>query len=139
MAKISRVFTRLGGAMQQNKILIVDDEAGYLLALKKILRGPGIQIDIAATFEDAMASLAEQIYDVVITDIRLTMVLREEGFEILKYVKAHLPAAKVIIITGYGRPEIVKQASTMGADLFFEKPVSSSILKNTLRCWGIAC
>jgi DNA-binding NtrC family response regulator len=125
--------------MQNKKILIVDDEAGFLLALKKILRSPEIHIDIAATFEDAMALLGEQIYDVVITDVRLTIVLREEGFEILTYVKEHSPATKVIIITGYGRPNIVKQAGILGADLFFEKPFSPSILKNTLRCWGIEC
>jgi DNA-binding NtrC family response regulator len=139
MVRISFVFTRLGATMQNKKILIVDDEAGFLLALQKILRGPEIHVDIAVTFEDAMALLGEQIYDVVITDVRLTMVLREEGFEILKYVKEHTPAAKVIIITGYGRPDIVKQACTLGADLFFEKPFSPSILKNTLRCWGIEC
>jgi DNA-binding NtrC family response regulator len=136
---ISVFFTGNGVTMQNKNILIVDDEAGFLLALQKILRGPEINIDIAATFEDAMALLTKHIYDVVVTDVRLTMVLREEGFEILKYVKEHFPTAKVIIITGYGRPDIVKQACSLGADLFFEKPLSSSILKNTLQCWGIKC
>jgi two-component system response regulator (stage 0 sporulation protein F) len=125
--------------MQKKNILIVDDEAGFLLALQKILRGREINIDSATTFETAMALLSEQIYDVVVTDVRLTMVLREEGFEILKYVKEHSPATKVIIITGYGNPDIVTQACNLGADLFFEKPFSSSILKNTLRCWGVKC
>lgn len=125
--------------MKKKKILIVDDEAGFLLALQKILRGPEIHVDTAVTFEDAMVLLSEKIYDVVITDVRLTMVLREEGFEILKYVKEHSSAAKVIINTGYGRPDIVKRACTLGADLFIEKPFSSSILKNILRCWGIEC
>lgn len=125
--------------MHKKRILIVDDAAGFLLALKRIFQGPDLVVDTAETIEDAMALLKEQTYQVVIADIMLTMVLREEGLEILEYVKEHTPGTKVIILTGYGRPDILKKANTLGADLFFEKPIPPNILQNTLRCWGIAC
>jgi len=123
----------------QKRILIADDEVAFLLALKKILQGPDVFVDTAETIEDALGLLKEQHYSVVIADVMLTMVLREEGLEILQYVKEHAPDTKVIILTGYGKPSIMKKASSLGADLFFEKPVPPHVLQNTLRCWGIGC
>ena len=127
------------GTNGTKRILIVDDEPGFLLALRKILLGPGLDIDTAGTLEEAMALLRTHTYQVVIADIRLTMILQEEGIEILQYVKKERPASKVIMISGYGNDAAMEKIRTLGADLFFEKPVSSDILKNTLRCWGILC
>jgi DNA-binding NtrC family response regulator len=121
------------------RILIVDDEVGFLLALRKILQGPGVDIDTADTLEGAMALLRRHIYHVVIADIRLTMISEEEGIEILRHIKKETPASKVIMISGHGNDAVMDRIRTLGADLFFEKPVSSEILKNTLRCWGILC
>jgi len=126
-------------ATGKKRILIVDDEAGFLLALKRILQGPDLVVDTAETIEATMALLNEHAYQVVIADVMLTMVLREEGLEILEYVKEHMPGTKVIILTGYGNPDIMKKAGAMGADLFFGKPVPPYILQNTLKCWGTAC
>jgi len=121
------------------RILVVDDETGFLLALKKILEGPAVSVDTAETVEAAMALLAEREYHVVIADVMLATILHEEGFEILRYVKGNKPGTKVIIVTGFGNSDILKKAVRMGADMFFEKPVSSRILMNALQCWGIDC
>jgi two-component system nitrogen regulation response regulator NtrX len=123
--------------MDKKRILIIDDEAGFLLALRKILQGPEVHIDTAETFEDAMALLQTQIYQVVVADIRLTMILREEGLDILRYVKKERPESKIIMISGYGNGSVLEKIRSLGADCFFEKPISSDILKGTLRCWGI--
>ncbi|HAK61399.1 MAG TPA: hypothetical protein DCO77_13650 [Nitrospiraceae bacterium] len=126
-------------ATGKKRILIVDDEAGFLLALKRILQGPELVVDTAETIETAMALLNENAYQVVIADVMLTIMLREEGLEILEYVKEHMPGTKVIILTGYGNQDLMKKAGTLRADLFFEKPVPPHILQNTLKCWGVAC
>ncbi len=121
------------------RILIVDDETGFLLALKKILQGPKVSVDTAETLEGATAFLSERKYDAVITDIMLTTVQGEEGFQILRYVKEHNPVTKVIILTAYGNSNVLEKAIRNGVDLFFEKPVSSQVLMNALSCWGIQC
>ena len=125
--------------MSLKRILVVDDEPGFLLAIKRILQGPEVLVDTAETKEDALTLLADLTYHVVITDVMLTTILEEEGLEILQYIKEHAPDTKVIIITGYGNSDVIKKACTMGVDLFFEKPLFSEILTNTLKCWGIAC
>jgi len=64
-------------------------------------------------------------------------VFGKEGLDILRYVKEHNPQTKVILITGYGSPELGKKAITLGADFYFEKPVSTFILRDALRNLGI--
>ncbi len=124
---------------ESKRILVVDDEKGFLLALKKILQGPNVSVDTAETVETATALLSKRPYDVVITDIMLTTVLGEEGFQILRYVKDRNPVTKVIILTAYGNSIVQEKALLDGVDLFFEKPVSSKVLMNALSGWGIQC
>ncbi len=125
--------------VESKRILVVDDEKGFLLALKKILQGPKVSVDTAETVETATALISKRPYDVVITDIMLTTVLGEEGFQILRYVKDHNPVTKVIILTAYGNSIVQEKALLNGVDLFFEKPVSSKVLMNALSGWGIQC
>ena len=121
------------------RILIVDDEIGYLLALKRILQGPAVAVDTAETAEAAKALLQERAYNVVIADVMLTTTLGEEGLEILRHVKKHSPGTRVIILTAYGNSGIFEKALAGGVDLFFEKPLSSQTLIQALKCWGIKC
>jgi DNA-binding NtrC family response regulator len=121
------------------RILIVDDEPGFLLALKKIIQGPSVSVDAAETLEAAKALLEERAFTVVIADVELTAHPGGEGFEILRHVKKHKPGTKVIILTAYGNSGIREKALVSGADLFFEKPVSTFVLMQALKCWGIEC
>ena len=114
------------------RVLVIDDEPAFLLGLKKILQSPEMTVDTVETFEDAMDLLGSRKYEVVITDMRLTGVLREEGLDVIRYVKEHNPGTKVIIITGYGNQEIMEKARSLGADYYYEKPVPLEELKNAL-------
>lgn len=125
--------------MQQKRILIVDDETGFLLALRKILQTAEVQVDTAETFEAAMELLGRHTYSVVIADIRLTVAFREEGFEILQHVKTRDPRIRVIILTAYGQADVKKKALALGADLFIEKPAPPRVLQEALRGYGVEC
>ena len=114
------------------RVLVVDDEQAFLLGIKKLLQTPEMVIDTAETFEDAMSLLNTHRYAAVIADIRLTGILREEGLDILKYIKERYPGTNVIMITGYGNPEVMERALMFGADYYFEKPVPLEMLKKAL-------
>ncbi len=116
---------------------MVDDETVFLQAFKRLLQGSRVEADTAETFEDAMTLLKKRDYKVVIADIRLAGVLGEEGLEILKYVKKTNSETKVIIVTGYGNPDVMKKAYTLGADFYFEKPVSFKILYEAMKTFGV--
>lgn len=119
------------------KLLVVDDEVAFLIALRKLLAAPDIEVDTAETLEDSMDLLDSKIYDAVIADIRLTGVQRKEGILILDHVKKKHIETKVIMMTGFGNPDVMQEAYSLGADFYFEKPVSVSVLKGALQKLGI--
>lgn len=118
--------------MNRKRILVIDDEIAFLMAVKKMLRTDFL-IFTAESLKGAIVLFDEQQFDMVITDIRLTGVMRDEGMDILKYVKESKPGTKVIVLTGYGDPELMRKAYAMGADLYLEKPVPVNILKNIIE------
>ncbi len=121
----------------KQRILIVDDETAILLAFKKLLQSQDVGVDTAETIADAENLLKKNIYNAVIVDLRLTGVDGEEGLEIIKYVKKFHSLTNVILVTGYGSPAVMEKAQALGASFYFEKPVSSEILKNALKSLNI--
>lgn len=119
--------------MDQKKVLLVDDEIAFLLSARKVLEGPDLSIDTVDNFEEAIEMIDSRHYDIVVTDIRLTDVTSREGMDILRYVTERHPGTKVILLTGYGSPEIMEKAYAMGAANYLEKPLSGNILKSILK------
>lgn len=115
------------------RILIVDDEIAILLAFKKILQSPDIEVDTAETIDEAEALLKDNSYNVAIVDLRLTGVDGEEGLKIIKHIKEFYSQTEVILVTGYGNSIIMEKAQARGAAFYFEKPVSSEVLKDALK------
>ncbi len=120
----------------QKNILVVDDESAFLLAVKRLFQDPQYSIETAETFEEAIDLINRREFHIVMTDIRLTDVMSKEGLEILRYVREFKPGTKVIVLTGYGNPEIMEKAYAMGASLFLEKPLPASILRSIIRNQG---
>jgi DNA-binding NtrC family response regulator len=118
-------------------VLLVDDETAILMAFKKLLQGPGIEIDTADTMESAQSALNARNYDAVIADLRLGDTGGEEGLEILRFVKKQNPSTPTILITAYGNPEVMEKTFKLGADLYLEKPVSSNTLRDALKKLGV--
>jgi two-component system response regulator PilR (NtrC family) len=118
-------------------VLIVDDETTILIAFKKLLQSPGVEVDTAETFEEVEVFLNKQPYDAGIADLRLSGIAGEEGLDIIRYVKERNPDTQVILMTGYGNQDIMKKAYTLGAAYYFEKPVSTNIIRDALRSFGI--
>jgi DNA-binding NtrC family response regulator len=104
------------------KILVVDDEASILLSLSYVLRAEGVEVITCSEIELAEAALAATHFDLVLADIRMSGVSGIEGLELLSYIKKHFNT-EVIIMTGYGTPEIEEEAYRRGAFYYFKKPI----------------
>ena len=115
------------------RVLIVDDEQALLVCLKMFLESPEMTVDTAETLEIALRFITEEKYDYIISDVRLNGALGEEGLDILKFVKQHRQGTRVIIITGYDKQEIKRKAYRLGADYYFEKPVSANVLLDAMK------
>ena len=120
------------------RILIVDDEPAILLSFKRLLRFPDTQIAIATTAEEALALLESCRFDVALLDVRLTGSEGREGLGLMRAIKRTSSATRIILITGYGSPAVMEEALSLGADYYYEKPVSYSVLREAIISLGVA-
>ncbi|MBF0390036.1 MAG: response regulator [Desulfamplus sp.] len=119
------------------KVLIVDDNRAALEIYEEQVKSFGFR---ATTVESGVEAIAElkkahskgDIYDLILMDYRMPEI---DGIETSKQIKndpdlANLPL--IIMITAFGRDQVIKQAEQVGIKAFLMKPVSSSLMLNTI-------
>ena len=101
------------------KILIVDDEESMRITLSLLFKKQGHKIITASSGEEAVTIINKDIFDVIITDLKM-----EElgGIDVLRAVKAVHPGTEVIILTAYGTIENAVEAMKLGAFDYLTKP-----------------
>jgi two-component system response regulator PilR (NtrC family) len=99
-------------------ILVVDDERSITELLEISFRKEGHKVDVASNGESAMRRLASQIYDIVVSDIRMPDM---DGVELLRYCKEVSPATTFILITGVPTIDTAIDAVNFGADRYVIK------------------
>jgi DNA-binding NtrC family response regulator len=114
------------------RVLVVDDSPGVLFVLKRTLERMGFEVDTADPCDAALEILRLVEFAAVITDLRLGGDERTRGLEILSASRYAHPRTKVIVLTGFGNPTVMEKAFQMGADFYFEKPVSIERFKSAL-------
>jgi DNA-binding NtrC family response regulator len=99
-------------------ILVVDDEPSARSTLALLLRKRGHRVSEAERVSDAVRALAEQIFELVVTDLRMP---DGTGLDVLRAVKAHASETDVILLTAYAGWESAKEAMQLGAFDYLEK------------------
>src|SRR5215469_6877741 len=99
-------------------LLIVDDERSICELLEISFRKEGHRVDVASNGESAMRRLSSQIYDIVVSDIRMPDM---DGVELLRYCKEVSPATTFILITGVPAIDTAIDAVNFGADRYVIK------------------
>jgi DNA-binding NtrC family response regulator len=102
------------------RILIVDDEEVVRLSMRGSFREPICKVMAAWTRLEISRLLQQDPYDVVLLDLRMPEI---DGMTVLKAIRQRWPESEVIIITGYPTIESAKEALTLGAYDYLEKPV----------------
>ncbi|WP_429886240.1 sigma-54-dependent transcriptional regulator [Geoalkalibacter halelectricus] len=125
------------------KILIVEDEKPLRELLRDELRRGGHRVQIAANGEEGLARYREEIYNVVLLDIRMP---GSDGVEILKQMKSESSVPEIIMFTGHGTIETAVECIKHGAYDYLTKPVkldeldlviTKAVEKNRLRLENI--
>ncbi len=112
------------------RILIVEDEKGVRDVLGHLLKREGYEVTVAASGEDAVRVLDEEIFDLVITDIKLPKL---DGIGVLKAVKETQPDTAVIMITAYAKFESAVSAMQEGAYDYIAKPFNVDEISLRIR------
>ncbi len=107
------------------KLLIADDDADFMADLLKISGeqiGEWFDIDTAETPEQCRQLVKENNYDVVILDIRFSLnPYDQRGLELIPEIKAKLPEAYLIMLTGIDDNETMAKCRELGANSYIFK------------------
>ncbi len=101
------------------RILIVDDQDNARSLLLEMLQAQDYQVDESSDGEAACSMVAENGYDLIITDLRMGNV---DGLEVLERTREVSPRTKVIVMTAFGTIEDAVEAMRLGAHDFVQKP-----------------
>jgi DNA-binding NtrC family response regulator len=99
-------------------LLVVDDEPAARSTLALLLRKRGHHVLEAAGVTAATKCLAQEVVDLVVTDLRMP---DGDGLDVLQAAKAQAPATEVILLTAYAEWKSAKEAIRLGALDYFEK------------------
>jgi len=111
-------------------LLVVDDEARILSALRRSLRREGWRVLTAATPAEALRLLDEEPIDAVLSDHKMP---RMSGLDVLEAAALRRPAAARILISGWPDEIPPERLRALGIRALVPKPWDDAELKRILR------
>jgi DNA-binding NtrC family response regulator len=120
------------------EVLLLDDEPIVGRRLKPALDKIGCHVEVFENPRKAVARIDQKDFDIVVTDIRMEEM---DGIQVLEYVQKKCPRTKVIMITGYAKVELAREAMGKGVFDFIAKPFRPDdlrqIIANAARALGV--
>jgi two-component system response regulator HydG len=108
------------------RILIIDDEPFHAEAVAESLQRQGYECIIATSGSAGAQKIADEEFDVILTDLRMEDV---DGLTLLRKAKQDAPDAEVVLITGHGDVKTAVEAMQQGAANYLTKPVDMAELR----------
>jgi len=121
-------------------VLLVDDERNILLTLGRALSLEGYATETASGGREALEKIAALPVDVVVMDVKMPDL---DGLSVLQRAREARPGLPVVIMSGHGSLETVRQAFRLGAFDYLEKPITEkeklvAAVRNALRMRDLA-
>ena len=115
-----------------NRILIVDDheDMGYLLKQRLIKAVNRYEVETACSGEEALAAMAVQPFDLVITDLQMPGM---DGLALIQQVREHYSGTALILMTCHKDRGIKAAALQLGACGKLTKPFCGNELLAMVR------
>lgn len=104
---------------QKVEVMVLDDEPIVGERLKDYLEKKGMSVETFTDSLKAIDRLDEKDFDVIVTDIKMR---NASGIDVLVAAQNMPASPAVILITGYGSFETLRQAETIGAFDYVCKP-----------------
>jgi DNA-binding NtrC family response regulator len=112
------------------KILVVDDEKHVRALFERVLVKEGYQVECAASGSEAIDKLANNSFDLVVTDLKMDGI---DGLDLIKKGKRAKQNLPFILISGYGTAQTAVSAAQEGADIFLMKPIDIAELRSAVK------
>ena len=111
------------------RLLLVDDEIGYLEVLSKRLTRRGFRVTTASSGTEAIRALRQWEFDLAVVDLKMEDM---DGIEVLKIFKKMDPSLRVVMLTGHGSERAAREGISQGAFDYLIKPVGLARLVETI-------
>jgi DNA-binding response OmpR family regulator len=112
------------------RILVIEDDEEMMSLLKDFLEDEGFETDSVSNGSDAFRKLVKELFDLIITDIRMPGLT---GLDILPGIKKLQPQASIIVITAFGSEEVRRRSFEKGATGYLEKPIHFNKLRTLIH------
>ncbi|HEP1265406.1 TPA: response regulator transcription factor [Streptococcus pyogenes] len=116
------------------KILLIDDHRLFAKSIQLLFQQYD-EVDVIDTitshFNDVTIDLSK--YDIILLDINLTNISKENGLEIAKELIQSTPHLKVVMLTGYVKSIYRERAKKVGAYGFVDKNINPKQLISILK------
>ncbi len=118
--------------MYANRVLIVDDEPTLVFFLRRGLSEAGLdcEVDGVDTGEEALARLAFDRYQILITDLKMPGI---NGLTLAAAARSLHPSIGIILMTAYGSQEVEAEAEQMLVDGYLTKPFQIQKLRDLVE------
>jgi DNA-binding response OmpR family regulator len=107
--------------MDKKRILIIEDDLQTVMTLCRALANAmngDHQIDVCPLADVALKRLRYEQFDLIITDLCMP---GTSGLELIRHVRRTNPQTRLMLITGFGSPQVESQVRQLGA-LYLPKP-----------------
>ena len=115
---------------KSTKLLLIDDEEGYVTILAKRLSKRNFIVKTALSGVEAIRILRNESFDLAVLDLKMEDI---DGIEVLKVFKEMAPEMPVIILTGHGSETAAREGMEFGAFDYLVKPCDLSELVERIR------
>ncbi len=115
--------------MKEFKILIAEDDDLNRRNLAELLASCGYEVTAVADGRQALENYVQDVYDLVVTDLRMPNM---DGLELLKQIKELNAEQLVILVTGFGSVQTAVDAMKMGAFDYITKPLKDDLVRITV-------
>jgi DNA-binding response OmpR family regulator len=112
------------------KLLLVDDEEGYVKVLSNRMGKRNIDVTKALSGTEGIQALRKEDFDAAVVDLKMEDM---DGIEVLKVFKKMVPAMPVIMLTGHGSEKAAKEGIESGAFDYLIKPCDLEELVAKIR------
>ena len=109
-------------AMNEIRILIVDDEDTLRMTLADLLASEEREIVTASSGEEALAYLEDGAFDLLVVDLIMSGI---DGLQVIDVAQKMSPQAQIIMLTAYGTLDSAIQAMRRGAADYLLKPATA--------------
>ena len=125
----------MSAAQKKSVVLVADDQADVLEAVRLLLKGEGFETDTASSPNGILALIEKRDFDAILMDLNYTRdtTSGREGLDLLTRIRGLDSTLPVIVMTAWGSVDGAVEAMRRGARDYIEKPWNNDRLVQTLR------